>query len=297
MMRGKKSMVTAVRRPDGQIVTRVQALPSLYTGWSRRAPFLRGIIVLIESLVLGMQSLTYSANVSLEEEEEELTGKSMWLVTAVGIALGVAVFFLLPLYITRLFHIQSSIWFNLVDGLIRLVIFIIYLKAVSSIKTIKRVFAYHGAEHKTVNAYESDVPLTVESVRQFSTAHVRCGTSFLFIVMVIAIIAFALVGKPAWWLMVFSRIVLIPVIASVSYEVTYFAGRHAKNPVVKILLAPGLWLQSFTTRQPDDSMLEVAITALKQVIAIDEGSNNFNISPIDAVTSANPNGQSCGSPD
>jgi uncharacterized protein YqhQ len=278
MMRGRKIIAVAVRRPNGEIVTDTRPLPSIYTGWMRKMPLLRGIIVLIESFVLGIQTLMFSTNIALEDEgeaaggvKENNSGGWLWLFVAVGLVIGIAVFSLLPLYITRLFNIHSSILFNLVDGIIRLAIFIAYLKAVSLMSTIRRTFAYHGAEHKTVNAYENDAPLEVESVRKFSTAHVRCGTSFLLIFMVIAIIAFALVGKPALWLMVLARIVLLPVIAAVAYEVIYFSGRHTRSWPVRILLTPGLWLQSLTTRKPDDGMLEVAITALKKVLELEEG--------------------------
>ena len=153
---------------------------------------------------------------------------------------------------------------------IRLAIFITYLKLVSLIPDIKRVFTYHGAEHKVVNAYEDGVLLEVEAVRKYNTAHVRCGTSFLFIVLIIAIVVFALVGRPSLWLMVLSRILLIPVIAALGYEVIYFGAKHIKNAVIRAVLAPGLWLQRLTTREPDDSQLEIALTALKKVIEIDQ---------------------------
>jgi len=270
MMRGPKTMSVAVRRPNGAITVQTQSLPTIYTGWLRKAPFLRGIIFMIENLVLGIKSLLYSANVSLEEEEEEISGKFAWLMVFVSIAFSVALFFLLPLFLTGLFNIESSILFNLVDGIIRVAIFIIYLMAMSLMPDIRRVFAYHGAEHKTVNAYEAGVPLEVEAVRRYGTAHVRCGTSFIFAVVIISIIVFALVGLHTAWLMVLSRIVLIPVIAGISYEFIYFAGRHRNNILVRVVSAPGLWLQSLTTREPDDSQLEVAMAALRRVIEIEQ---------------------------
>jgi uncharacterized protein YqhQ len=278
MMRGQKTMVVAVRRPDGEIVTDSRLLPTIYTGWMRKTPLLRGIIVLIESVVLGIQTLIYSANIAMEEEsdngKEEVSGSFIWLVAAIGLILGIAIFFLAPLFLTRLFNIQSPILFNFVDGIIRLAIFVAYLKLVSLMPSIRRVFCYHGAEHMTVNAYENDVPLELDSVKKFNTAHVRCGTSFLFIVLIIAIIVFSLVGKPALWILVLTRIVLLPAIAAFAYEVTYFSGRHTQNMLVKILLAPGLWLQSLTTSKPDDSMLEVAMTALKKILEIERAQTN-----------------------
>ena len=160
--------------------------------------------------------------------------------------------------------------FNLIEGGFRLAIFVAYLGLMGLLPDLRRVFAYHGAEHKAVNAYEDGIPLDVESVKKYDTTHVRCGTSFLFIVLMIAIVVFALVGLPSLWLMVLSRVILLPVIAALGYEVTYFAGRHAGNSLVRALLAPGLWLQSLTTREPDDSQLEVAVTALREVVEIDQ---------------------------
>jgi uncharacterized protein YqhQ len=176
-----------------------------------------------------------------------------------------------PLFLTRLIepYINSAVVFNLIEGCIRMIIFIAYLKLVALLPDLRRVFAYHGAEHKTVNAYEDGALLEVEAIKKYNTAHVRCGTSFLFVVLIIAIIVFALVGLPSVWLMVLSRIVLIPVIAAISYEIIYFSARH-KNNLVKAILAPGLWLQSLTTREPDDSQLEVALAALKKAVEIDQ---------------------------
>ena len=271
-MRGWKARVTAVRRPSGELAIDTQPLAGIYSSRVRQTPLVRGIIVLIESLVLGIKSLLYSANVSLEEEEVEISGVSVWLVVAVSLAFGVAVFFMIPLFLTRLLipYIGSPLLFNLVEGVIRVVIFIIYLKLINLVPDIKRVFAYHGAEHKAVNAYEDGVPLEIEATRRYSTAHVRCGTSFLFVVLIIAIIVFALVGLPSLWLMVLSRIVLIPVIAAISYEIIYFGNKHIDNRIVRAILSPGLWLQSLTTREPDDSQLEVALSALRKVVELDQ---------------------------
>jgi len=270
MMRGRKTMVTAVRRPRGEVAIDVQPLASLYSGRMRRAPLVRGIIVLIESLVLGIKSLFYSANAALEEEEEKLSGGFVWIIMVVALGLAVALFFIVPLLLTRLLNISSSLLFNLVDGLFRVAIFIAYLKLMTLFPDIKRVFAYHGAEHKTVNAYEAGVPLEPESIKNYSKAHLRCGTSFLFAVVIISILVFALVGLHSTWLMVLSRIVLVPVIAALGYEIIYFGGRHAGNRFIRIIMAPGLWLQAMTTREPDDSQLEVAAVALKKVMEIDE---------------------------
>ncbi|MDD4859742.1 MAG: DUF1385 domain-containing protein [Dehalococcoidales bacterium] len=272
MMRGRKAVVTAVRRPDGDLTMDVRTVSSVYNGWMRRTPLLRGIIVLIESMVLGTKSLLYSANVSLEEEEEQLTGKSVWGMMFVAAAIAVGLFFIAPLFLTRLANpwLGSSLAFNAVEGVVRLAIFVGYLKVMSLLPDIKRVFTYHGAEHKTVNAYEANVPLDLESVRRYSTAHVRCGTSFLFVVLMIAIVVFAFVGKPGIWIMIASRVVLIPVIAALGYEATQYGARHRNNWLIRILLAPGLWLQSLTTGEPNDRQLEVAITALKKAVELDQ---------------------------
>jgi len=272
MMRGRKTRVTAVRRPGGELAIDTQPLAAIYSSGMRRTPLIRGIIVLIEALVLGIKSLLYSANVSLEEEEVEISGGLVWLMVAFSVALAAVLFFMAPLFLARLLipYISSALLFNLIEGLIRVAIFIIYLRLINFFPDIKRVFAYHGAEHKAVNAYEAGAPLEIEATRRYRTAHVRCGTSFLFVVLIIAIIVFSLVGLPSLWLMVVSRIVLIPVIAALGYEVIYFGNKHIDNRIVRALLSPGLWLQALTTREPDDSQLEVALSALRKVVELDE---------------------------
>jgi uncharacterized protein YqhQ len=270
MIRGQKNMVTVVRKPDGEMVIDKQPLSTLYTGWMRSAPLLRGIIVLIESLVFGIKTLTYSANVALEKEDTKMSGWWIWVVLAVSMVFAVVLFFLTPLFLTRLMHIESSLLFNFVEGIIRLAMFLVYLWLVSLMPDIRRVFAYHGAEHKAVNGFEAGVPLETESIRKFSKAHVRCGGSFLFVVMIIAILVFSLVGKPDLWLMVLSRIVLVPVIAALGYEFIHFGANHTNNIVIRILLAPGLWLQALTTREPNDEQLKVGIMAMKTAVEADQ---------------------------
>ncbi|MBN1643689.1 MAG: DUF1385 domain-containing protein [Dehalococcoidales bacterium] len=270
MIRGEKHMVTVVRRSNGETVVDKQPIPRFYAGWMRSVPLLRGIIVLIESLVFGFKTLMYSANVALEEEDEKVGGWLIWVTLALSLVFGVAIFFITPLFITRLFTIDSAILFNLVEGLIRLAIFLIYIRLITFMPDIKRVFAYHGAEHKAVNGFEAGASLEPEAVRKFSKAHIRCGGSFLFAVMVIAIIVFSLVGKQALWLMVLSRILLVPVIAALGYEFIHFGAKHSNNIIMKILLTPGLWLQSMTTREPDDEQLRIGIMALKTAIEADK---------------------------
>ena len=198
MIRGQKTMVTAVRRPGGGLAMDIRPLAALYTGWMRRTLLVRGIIVLIEALVFGIKALLYSANVSLEEEEEEMSGWLVWVTVAASLVLAVGLFFVAPLLLAKLLdpYIHSSLVFHLIEGLIRVAIFILYLKLVGLVPGIREVFAYHGAEHKAVNAYEAGVPLEVEATKEYDTAHRRCGTSFLFAVLIIAILVFAVIGRP-----------------------------------------------------------------------------------------------------
>ena len=273
-IRGQKNMVTVVRKPDGEMVVDKQPLSTIYTGWMRSTPFIRGIIVLIESLVFGVQTLTYSANVAIGEENAKKTGWWVYAVLALSMVFAVALFFLSPLYLTKWMGIQpSSLLFSLVEGIIRLAMFLIYLWLVSLMPDIRRVFAYHGAEHKAVNGYEAGAILEPESIKKYSKAHVRCGGSFLFVVMIIAILVFSVVsffiGKNLW-LIVLSRIVLVPVIASLGYEFIHFGANHVNNIIIKIMLKPGLWLQALTTREPDDEQLKVGIMAMKTAVEADQ---------------------------
>jgi hypothetical protein len=208
------------------------------------------------------------------EESKKESGWWIWAVMAFSMVFAVALFFLAPLFLTKWIGIQtSSILFSLVEGIIRLAMFLIYLRLVSLMPDIKRVFAFHGAEHKAVNGYEAGAPLEPEAIKKYSKAHVRCGGSFLFVVLIIAIIVFSLVsffiGK-ALWLIVLSRIVLVPVIAALGYEFIHFGANHVDNIIIKILLAPGLWLQSMTTREPDDEQLKVGIMAMKTALEADQ---------------------------
>lgn len=271
MMRGRYHMVTTVRRPDGDLVVSSQPLAGFFTGRIRRVPLLRGVVVLVEAMVLGMKSLLFSASVALEEEGEKVSSAYLWAMVAFALVFAVALFFLAPLFLTKLVGLENSpVLFNLVEGLIRVAFFVGYLKLISMLPDLKRVFAYHGAEHKTINAYEDGVPLEVAEARKYSRTHTRCGTSFLFVVVVIAVVVFALVGLPSIWLMVLSRVVLVPVIAAISYEITYFGARHQDNVLVRSVMMPGRWLQSLTTREPDDLQLEVAIASLGKLIEIEE---------------------------
>jgi len=269
MMRGRKSIAVAVRRPNGEIALSSEPLSGMSTSRVREIPLVRGLVVLVETLVLGIKTLFYSAQVSVDEEIK-ISPWMLWGSLAIGFIVALGLFLALPLLATHYAdpYVSPTIS-NLIDGIIRLVIFLIYLGSISLIPDIRRVFAYHGAEHKTINAYEAGEPLEVEKVRKYSTAHSRCGTGFILIVMIIAIIAFVFLGRPPMWLRYVERILLMPVIAAVSYELIKFNAAHIGNIAVRIVLKPGLALQSMTTRQPDDRQIEVAISALQRVLALD----------------------------
>jgi uncharacterized protein YqhQ len=262
----------AVRRSSGELRLITRPLTAPYTRGVRRIPLLRGVVILIETLVLGMQALFQSANISLEEEEEEISAPILWGVLIISFGFAIGLFFVGPLLFTHHFvdpYLSSSLVSNIIEGVIRIAIFFLYLGAINLVPEVRRIFAYHGAEHKVVNAYEDKAPLELDTVRKYSTAHVRCGTSFLFAVLIIAIFVFALLGHQAMWLRILSRIVLIPAIAAVGYEVTQLSANYADNRFMRALIAPGLALQAMTTRQPNDAQLETAISALRGVIEAD----------------------------
>ena len=270
MMRGRSSVAVAVRRGDGEIVVKREGLGSLSSGRIREIPFVRGPIVLFETLILGVKALYYSASMALEDVDESMSPRALWGVVAFGFALAIGLFVGLPLlavhFVDPYVNAMAS---NTIDGVVRLVIFLVYLRAIDLMPEIRRVWAYHGAEHKTINAYEAGEDLEVEKVRPYGTAHTRCGTGFILIVLVIAILAHAFLGRPPMWIRFLERLAILPVIGAVSYELIRFTADHVKNKLVRVALIPGLALQSLTTREPDDSQLEVAISALERVLADD----------------------------
>lgn len=279
MMRAPNKFVIAVRQPDGTIAVKRDDI-KLDSNKILKKPIIRGLIGLYDALVLGIKALNFSAEKAMPEEFEK-NGKTSKMETFfsifLGIALGILLFLYLPLQITelskKLFPIveHSFLVFNLVDGVLRIIFFVIYLLIISQMKDIKRVFSYHGAEHKCIYAYEAGKELTVENARCMSRFHPRCGTSFLLIVLIVSIFVFSLIPKDSHFLIKFgSRIICMPLIAGISYEILKLSGKHAGNVIVKILIAPGLWLQKITTREPDDAMLEVAMVSIKEALRKDD---------------------------
>jgi hypothetical protein len=270
MMRGERYMAVAVRDPDDEIVVLQEELSPIYASSWAKFPFVRGLIMLWDTLNLGYRALTFSANVAMPEEEEELGSGAMVGSVLLSLAFVVVVFFLLPAFLVGLVDdYLSPVATSLLEGAIRIGLFVLYLAAISYLPDIRRVFAYHGAEHKTVNAYEAGVPLEPEQVQAFSSAHTRCGTSFLLVILVLYVLITVLMGRPGIWVRLLSRLVLIPIVAGVSYELLKLSARYNDHPVVRFLMAPGLALQRLSTREPDDSMVEVAIVALKRVLRMD----------------------------
>ena len=268
MMRGPKDVAVAVRKADGTIDVDVKPVNSISDRYPiLKKPLLRGVVALVESLVMGMKALSYSAQVS-GDEDEQMDDKEMALTMVVSVALAVAI----PTWSMRYLQqwTQSSLTLNLAEGFLRMGIFLVYIAAISSMEDIQRVFKYHGAEHKTIFTYEAGMPLTVENVRTFPRLHPRCGTNFLMIVMLISIFIFAFLGWPNLVERILSRIVLMPVVAGISYELIRFAGKNNDKPWVHRMILPGLLLQKLTTREPDDEMIEVAIASVKAVLPEEE---------------------------
>ncbi len=270
-MRGAYNTAIAVRRPDNdEIVIKTDSINStIYRGPISKIPIARGFPMLWDALGLGMRALFFSADVvgQAEDPDFSMSDSATGMVTgALSLMVGVTLFMVLPSWLAGLAVRNNDLLFNLVEGIIRLVILVGYIAGISRLPDIRRVFAYHGAEHKTINAYEDGAPLTIDGVRPYSTAHARCGTAFLLIVALISMLVFAPFGKPPLVYRILSRILLIPLVAGLAYEVLRFTGRNSEKRWVQALIAPNLTLQKLTTREPDDKMLEVAITALKTVL-------------------------------
>ena len=269
LMRGKHYAAIAVRRQDGEIVVKQEPVSGLYRGPISKIPFLRGIPMLWDSLGLGMRALFFSAEVVGKEEDPDfsMSGATGIVTGALSLLLGMGLFMALPSFVAGLIVKEEALLFNVVEGLVRLALLIGYMAVIGRAEEIRRVFAYHGAEHKTINAHEAGDPLTVEAVRTHSRQHARCGTAFLLTVVLISVVVLAPLGRPALLVRIATRLLLLPVIAGISYEILRFTAKHKDNRVIRWLIAPNLALQKLTTREPDDSMIEVAITALQTVLA------------------------------
>ena len=270
MMRGSRSVAVAVRDPEGKIVVKEEPInSSLYNGFWSRVPFVRGLGLLWDSLGLGMRALTFSADVAVGDEAD-FSGPMAWGTIALSLAISLALFFLTPAAaadgLHRLIGFDSPLVGNLIEGVIRLILVIGYIWAIGRMSDVKRLFSYHGAEHQTINAYEDGAELVPEVVSTYPLEHPRCGTGFLLVVVVVSVLVFSLLGRPSLLLRLASRIVLIPVIAGIAYEYIKLLARHIDNPIARILVAPQLWLQHLTTRQPSQDMLEVSIMALGCVL-------------------------------
>ena len=281
MMRSPSSWAVAVRKPNGaiaQVVNEIASPMAKRRIW--RLPVVRGVIALGESLAIGFRALAISANYAAEDPEKqaaaggdaedvktELSRGQMIFAFAIAIGFAVALFKVAPALITDLLPIKTTGWFVIVEGGIRVTLFILYLSLISLLPDLRRVFQYHAAEHKAINAYEAGDELTPERVQRHSLIHVRCGTAFLLWVMVIAIFVFAFFGRPAWYWLIVTRIAFLPLIAGLAYELIRFAGKHTGNRLLRALLAPGLWLQRLTTREPSLDQIEVSIRALQEVLA------------------------------
>ena len=276
MMRSPNSMAVAVRRPNGEIVVKRERLDFFSEKkFFSKLPLIRGVINLISALVLGMKALNFSANQSLEEKQE-VSSWTMGLTFAFALCFGIFLFFLIPLFLTKWLRFfiptvsTSGILFNLVDGIIRLMIFLAYLWAISFFKEIRRIFEYHGAEHKSIFAFESGEALMVDRVKGFSYLHPRCGTSFLLMVMVVSILVFALIPHHlSFGYKVASRVVFIPLIAGLAYEIIRFADQKRESKGMQYFIKPGLWLQRMTAREPSEDQIEVALRALQEVLELE----------------------------
>jgi uncharacterized protein YqhQ len=283
MMRGPSNWALAVRKPNGEIAEHTHTINSpMARHRIFRLPVIRGVIALGESLAIGFRALALSANYAAqdanaeqqEEVKEELSRGSLVFAFAIAIGFALMLFKVTPALITSWLPIETTGWFVIVEGVIRVTIFIIYLSLISLLPDLRRVFQYHGAEHKAINALEAGEELTPENVQRFSLIHPRCGTAFLLWVMVIAIFVFAFLGRPSWPWLIASRILLLPVIAGLAYELIRFAGKHTGNRILMTLLAPGLWLQRLTTREPSLDQIEVSIRALREVLRLEQTDPN-----------------------
>jgi len=273
MIRSKDHLVVCVRQPNDEIVTKTEEIHSLSEKYRfLKLPFVRGILALFETLYSGIKGIYFSANAAFgDNEEESLNPKEIAVVVAVAVVLSILLFSVTPFFLTSLLNLGGGVLFNVAEGVVRLSFLLAYLAVISLFGDFKRIFQYHGAEHTAINAYEAGVELNVENARKYSRFHARCGTSFLLIVTLISILFFSIMPSADYLVRLSYRVVLIPVISAVSYELLRLSDRYKDSRIMKALVAPGLGLQHFTTRQPDDKMIEVAIKAVKEVESLQKG--------------------------
>ena len=272
LMRGRKTCAVAMRAPDGKIVTKVEALSGIYKTNIAKIPFLRGLIMLWDSLGLGMRALTDAANLQTGEDEK-LEGPALYITLGLTFLVAIAIFFLIPAgvgWLTEHYLHWNAWWSNLVEGVLRLLMLVGYIWAIGFMPDVRRVFAYHGAEHKTINAYEAGAELTPASVAKFPLAHTRCGTAFLLILVVLSLFFFTILGPLSLEWRLISRILMIPVLVGIAYEYLRWTADHIANPFVRFIVKPNLALQSLTTREPDEKILEVAIAAFEAMRVAEE---------------------------
>jgi len=272
LMRGSKYLAAAFRKPDGEIVIHTEKLSKIYQSRLKKIPFLRGLIVLWDALGLGTKYLTMSANYQTENENEKIEGPALTLTLIGSMAVAVVLFFLGPALLSKFFGnlLQfSPLVQNIVEGLIRLIIVILYIWTIGRMPDIAQVFRYHGAEHKTINAFEDNCPLTTSEVKKYPLQHPRCGTGFILYVVIISIIIFAMIGNTSWIVLIASRILFIPIIAMLAYEYIRWTSDHLDHPIIKILTSPGMALQNLTTNEPDEKILEVSLAAFNAMYALE----------------------------
>ena len=266
MMRRQNTVCIAVRKPNGKIKVKKEKIKSINEKYKwLKWPFFRGVINMYEMLAIGMRALTYSAEQQATKKEEKITKKESIISIIIAILLTILLFILVPLFLTKLLIKGQGILFNLVDGIIRIIIFISYIYLISRIRDVERIFQYHGAEHKAVNCYENNKKLTPENCNKYTTVHARCGTSFLLFVLIVSVLIFSLITHPNFFMKFFGRLLLLPVIVGISYELLKLSSRFRDNKVMKVIVWPGLFLQKITTKNPTKKQLEVAIAALKNV--------------------------------
>lgn len=272
MMRGPDSRAVAVRRPDNTIVIDHKPVSSITSRFKPlKWPMVRGVIVLFESMIMGLQALSYSAGQAMDDEEEELTTRDIVITMVIAFGLAILLFVVIPTGGAHLLQrwAPGSVANNMLEGLFRIGVFLAYVAAIARMKDIKRVFRYHGAEHKVINAYEAGEQLTVDRVQSYPTYHPRCGTSFLLIVLVVSVFVFSMLGEQVLWWRILSRVLLLPVVAGISYELLKASAKYEGNWLFCLIAAPGRWVQRMTTGEPDDGMVEVAISAFNAVLKED----------------------------